>query len=399
MTTPSLDEVTSQRNRTMLIAGVLAIVVVLIGAGVALAILAHRPAPVRPHMTPAQETSASPQPSLLTSSSLGATSSVVSTSTSSTTTATSTATTSTAGRVVRSGQIAYRLGGQIWVSAEDGTGAKAVYASAAGAYALSPDGKTLVVAPSSSTCVLVDTTSLTQVPISGPIDLPVWSPDSSWLAYTARTSTGGYEVRRINRDGSGDARVLSGAARPQIAPDGQRIAVNQSIDPTSTDILRVFDNGYNGSKVVRPVANGAGAQTFAWAASDVLYFTKDRIGTADGWLGVTDKGITKSSVIATLPVADPPVSPGDLYPSPDGSKVLLSMTGDDGHSRLYIADASAKKITPLSSLYDEYPVGWLLDGTAVLFIRGNAIQGETTALYRMRPDNTGRVQLVPKAGL
>jgi Tol biopolymer transport system component len=264
---------------------------------------------------------------------------------------------------------------------------------------LSPDGKTLVVAPTASTYVLVDTTSLTQLSISGPIDLPVWSPDSSWLAYTARTASGGYEVRRINRDGSGDARVLSGAARPQIAPDGQRIAVNQSIDPTSTDILRVFDNGYNGSRVVRPVANGKGAQTFAWAAGGVLYFAKDRIGTAAGWIGVTDKGVTKSSVISTLPLTDPPVSPGDLYPSPDGSKVLFSMTGDDGHSRLYVADTSAKKVIALTSLYDEYPKAWVLDGTAVLFIRGNAIQNETTALWKMNPNNTGRTELVKNAGL
>jgi len=398
MATPNLDEATSQRNRTMLIAGVLALIVVLIGAGVAFAVLAHRPTSVRPPMTPAEETSESPQPSTLASASLDATSSAVATSTLTTTT-TSTATTSTTGQVVRSGRIAYRLGSQIWVSSEDGTGAKAVYTSASGEYALSPDGKTLVVAPTASTCVLVDTTSLTQLPVSGPIELPVWSPDSSWLAYTARTTTGGYEVRRINRDGSGDARVLSGAARPQIAPDGQRIAVNQSIDPTSTDILRVFDNGYNGSKVVRAVPNGKGAQTFAWAAGGILYFAKDRIGTAAGLIGVTDKGITKSSVISTLPITDPPVSPGDLYPSPDGSKVLFSMTGDDGFSQLYIADASAKKVTPLTSLYSEYPKGWLLDGTGVLFIRGNAIQNETTGLWRMHPNDTGRTLLVKDAGL
>ena len=398
MTTPNLDEATSQRNRTMLIAGVLAIVVVLIGAGVALAVLAHRPASVRPPMTPAEETSESPRPSTLTSASLDATGSSVATSTSTSSTA-STTTTSTTGQVVRSGRIAYRLGGQIWVASEDGTGAKAIYASTSAGYALSPDGKTLVVTPSASTCLLVDTSSLTQLPISGPIDLPAWSPDSAWLAYTARTTAGGYEVRRVNRDGGGDARVLSGAARPQIAPDGQRIAVNQSIDPTATDILRVFDNGYNGSKVVRAVANGKGAQTFAWAAGGVLYFTKDRIGTTPGWIGVTDKGITKSSVIATLPTTDPPVSPGDLYPSPDGSKVLFSMTGDDGFSQLYLAETSAKKITALTSLYSEYPKGWLLDGTGVLFIRGNAIQNEATSLWRMRPNNTGRTELVKSAGL
>ena len=72
---------------------------------------------------------------------------------------------------------------------------------------------------------------------------------------------------------------------------------------------------------------------------------------------------------------------------------------DDGFSQLYVADTSAKKITALTSLYSEYPKGWVLDGTGVLFIRGNAIQNETTGLWRMNPNNTGRTLLVKDAGL
>jgi Tol biopolymer transport system component len=281
------------------------------------------------------------------------------------------------------------------VSGEDGTGAKRVYESTDGAFALSPDGKTLVVSSGTSTYVLVDTTNLSQLPIAGPVDLPTWAPDSSWLAYTSRTASGTLSVRRVNRTGTGDALVVNGGARPQISPDGKHVAITQSLDPDSTDTLRVYDTV---TKVLRAVPNGKGAQTFAWAPGGILYFAKDRIGTAAGWLGVTDAALTKTTVVCSLPLTDPPSSPAALYPSPDGSKVLFALTGDDGHSRMQVADVATKKLKAISTRYDAYPKGWLLDGSAVLYIEGNAVQGEATSLYRIRPDGTTRTIVVAGAG-
>jgi Tol biopolymer transport system component len=397
MTTPNLDEVDDQRRRTLLIAGVLSVVVLLIGVGAALALLAHRPVATKPPFTPAEETSETPEVSEEPSVSVVPTSAVVTTPTPSavTTRPTSTVATPTA-QIVRSGRIAYRLGGQVWVSGEDGSSAKAVYTSATGAFALSPDGRTLVAASGPSAYVLIDTANLARLPITGPIDLPSWSPDSSWLAYTARTATGGYAVRRVNRTGLGDALVVTGGAKPQIAPDGKRVAMTQSIDPGTSDALQVYDTS---TKVLRGVPNGKGVQTFAWASGGVLYFAKDRIGTASGWVGTTNRALTKTSVVASLPVTDPPTSPGALYPSPDGSKVLFALSGDDGHSRLQIADAAAKKVSAISTRYDAYPIGWLLDGSAVLYIDGNATQQEATSLYRIRPNGTKRTEVVKGAGL
>jgi len=291
--------------------------------------------------------------------------------------------------------VAYRLGGQVWVANEDGSGAKAAFASASGAYALSPDGKTLV-AQNGTTWVLVTIASGVQIPLVGPVDLPSWSPDSSWLAYTSKTATGTYSVRRINRDSTGDALVITGGAEPQIAPDGTRVAFTKSVDPAATDPLQVYDTA---TKVLRKVPGADGAQEFAWAPGGVLYFAKDGNGSVGGMLGTVDKTLSKSSVIASLPVGDPPVSPGMLFPSPDGSKVLFALTGDDGYSRLQIADAAAKKVTALHTVYDAYPKGWLLDGSKVLYIDGNAIQNEATSLYRIRPDGTGRTKVVSGAGL
>lgn len=284
------------------------------------------------------------------------------------------------------------------MSSEDGSGAKAVFTSANGAYALSPDGATLVV-QSGTTFVLVTVSDGVQIPLVGPVDLPSWSPDSSWLAYTGSTKSGAsvvYTVRRVNRDGTGDSLVLTNGAEPQVAPDGTRVAFTKSIDPGPTDALQVYDTS---SKVLRKVPGADGAQSYAWAPGGVLYFAKDRNGAVAGWLGMVDKTLAKNSVIASLPLGDPPVSPGALFPSPDGAKVLFALIGDDGYSRLQIADASAKKITAVHTVYDAYPKGWLLDGSAVLYIDGNAIQNEATSLYRIRPDGSGRVKVVSGAGL
>ncbi|HEY5505889.1 MAG TPA: hypothetical protein VIK83_00190, partial [Coriobacteriia bacterium] len=278
----------------------------------------------------------------------------------------------------------------------DGSGAKAVFASASGDYALSPDGKMLVVAQSVSTYALVNTASGAQLELVGPIELPSWSPDSSWLAYTAGSAITGYSVRRVNRDATGDALVVTHAAKPQIARDGKRVALTTSLDPGGSDPLQVYDIS---TKVLRRVPDGEGAENFAWAPSGVLYFAKDSSGTVAGSLDVANSALSKSSVVARIPASDPPASAGALYPGPDGSKVLFALTGDDGYSRLQIADVAAKKITSPTTLYDEYPKGWLLDGSAVLYIHGNAIQNEKTSLYRMRPDGTKRTIVVSGAGL
>ena len=271
-----------------------------------------------------------------------------------------------------------------------------MFASATGDYALSPDGKTLVAQQGASSYVLVDTTSGTQISLVGPVELPSWSPDSSWLAYTAGSAMSGYSIRHVNRDGTMDSLVATAGAEPQIAPDGHRVAFTTSLDPSSTAPLQVYDTS---TKVLRAIPNGKGAQQFAWAPGGALFFVKDSIGSVPGWLGMTDTTLSKTSVIASLTVNNPPVSSGPLFPSPDGSKVLFALTGDDGYSRLEIADVAAKKITAPMTRYDIYPMGWLLDGSAVLYIDGNAIQGEATSLYRMRPDGTQRTLVVKGAGL
>jgi Tol biopolymer transport system component len=395
MTEPIPDDV-SPRRRTWLIAGVLSLVVVLIGIGVSFAVLATRsPATKPPAFTPAEETSSSA--SGLAGGGVSPNASASVTPTSSSVNSAST-TTTPAGQIVRSGKIAYRLTGQIWVSGEDGSGAKAVLTNGAGRFSLSPDGLTLAVMQGNAVtdhALLVDVASGAQAQVPLSVDLPTWAPDSSWLAYTAGGAAVGYTIRRVNRDGSHDGPVVSGAAQPQISGDGKRLAYTKSLQPEPSDALRVVDLTAGAKPVTVP--NAQGATRFSWAVGGSLYFARTTTATA-GWLGVAERTLTKSSVIASLP-AGTDVSPSALFLSPDGSKVFFAMAGDDGYSHLYICDVAGKKIVSLTTYRDAYPVGWLLNGSGLLYIDGNVIQKETPSLNRMNLDGSHKKVVVAGAGL
>jgi Tol biopolymer transport system component len=393
MIDPIFDEV-EQRRRTWLIAGVLSLVVVLLGVGASFAVLAlrSRSAP-KPVFTSTQPTGSS-IPATITSN-------TPTSSTTPTASAESTQTTSTAtGQIVRSGRIAYRLSDQIWVSGEDGSGAKAVAYSANGVFSLSPDGRTLVYMQGASTstdhAVLVDVATGTQASLIATLGLPAWAPSSSWLAYTVAGGKGGYAIRRVNRDGTQDSLVTSSAAQPAISPDGKRIAYTKLLPAdAATQSVAVFDIATHKR---RTVPGSLGAVTFAFGSSGVLYFAKESYG--DRTLSVVDSALSKRSIIGSLPVGTGLQSPGRLFPSPDASKVLFSMYGDDGFSRLTVADVAHKTVKLIDTpRRDATPLGWLLDGSGILYIDGNWILGEAPNLYRMNPDGTHRVLLVSGARL
>jgi hypothetical protein len=387
------------KRRVLLIVGVLALVAVLVGVGVAFAVLAKRtPANKPPAYTPAEDTSAAA--SSLTTSSLTATG----TSGSATTTGAASSTTNVndgaqSGQIVRAALVAYRKDDRIWVAKEDGTGARSVASSHAGAFALSPDGKTLVLVqglnPASDHSVLIDVASGAKAQLPLAVDLPTWAPDSSWLAYTAGSSKVGYSVRRVDRTGSHDALLIGSGAQPRISVDGKRVAYTGHVTATPSDVLHVVDVA---TRKTYTVPSAQGALHYAWASGGTLYFVKDATGTVVGWLGAANADLTKSSVVASLPTGTN-VAPDQLFPSPDGSKVLFAMVGDDGYSLMYMADVAAKKIALLSTRRDAYPVEWLLNGSGLLYVEGNAIQKETPALTRMDADGTHKKVLVSGVSL
>jgi Tol biopolymer transport system component len=392
MTTPVPDD--SSHTRTILIASVVAVAVMLVGVGVAFAVMASRaPKPPRANFTPAQETSATESSETSGTDEASETASAPTTSRS-----TQTAAPVHPGTNTRASRIAYRMPPQaIWVTDEDGKSNTKLVFRSAGAFSLSPDGTTLAVIDTPSgggpQLVLVDVASAKETRIPGPTELPEWSPDSSWLAYSASSGLAS-SVRRVNRDGSGDALIVAPGDRPRISPDGRYVAYIKNRQDSPVGPLLVFDTQHRTTKTV-PSADAS--LDYAWGTDGSLYFAQ--AGTAGGKaaLKVADKTRSRSSLLVSLPTTSTLPFPGALMPSPDGAMIVLTMSGDDNMARMVMVNIARKTATEVLPRRSAYPLAWSADGKTLLYIDGNADMEEKTSLYRMNPDGTQRKVLVTGA--
>jgi Tol biopolymer transport system component len=401
MTEPIPDE--TSRKRTWLIAIVLSVVVLLVGVGVAFGVMAmRRPTTPRADISAIESTSSV---SALPTGSPAATSSPNTSATSPSTTPTPTPASSST-QVVRAGRVAYRFSGAIWVADENGSNPKQVIASTNDEFSLSPDGKTLVVmASTGGGARLIDVNSLAIYAVPAAVKpLPAWSPDSSWIAYTAYDSTG-YSVRRVNRDATGDTLIHAGAA-PVVSADGTRIAFTATphVSTEGTDPIQVLD--LSTPTKTQQVKNSAGATYYAYASSGTLFFVVQHsarweLWSADSHLSTRRVATVSTSLTGVAP--QPQAQPGPLIPSPDGSKIAFAIVGDESSSTVCVATVSSGAVKALLPPADvqmsRTPVQWLLDGSAILFVEGNADQGEATNLDRMKPDGSGKVVVKKGAGV
>jgi hypothetical protein len=284
----------------------------------------------------------------------------------------------------RGSRVAYRQDGFLWVAEESGSDPRKVVASQSGAFSLSPDGETIAfVDGTTKTLALADAES-GRVTTVGPADVraPVWSPSSKWLAFT-----NGTEVRRVSADGSG-MRYLGRGAHPAIGPDdvSYAYAATDSVtavdkDGTSRSLPvkgRVDDLALGASRIY--YALGGASRSAVSLHSMALAGTGDRqlVGAPD------DKAAGRYD---------------ELQLSPDGTWLAYASAGDDLHSRLRAMHVDGAADTSLSLRHDDYVLRWSADGSKVLFIDGNVLQGDSPQLQSVRPDGSQRVTLIKGAGM
>ncbi|MGB4440635.1 MAG: hypothetical protein WBJ62_00205 [Coriobacteriia bacterium] len=286
---------------------------------------------------------------------------------------------------VRAPVVVFRRAGVLSVAVEDGTGERQLAASTAGVYSLSPDGGALAFVDSAAeTLIIVDTASGASVAV-GPAaqDVPAWSPDSAWLVYTAA----GPKVTRVERSGIGPTALFAGSMPTVSVADGTVVGLD-----TSGKIAVV-----RGGAISRVSAVGS-VTGLATDGSTIYYGT---IVPSDGSVTLRAVGIGGGGgrVLVARPVATRSVTFGNLLLSPDGSQLAFAERGDDGYSHLFATPVGGGAAVPLSVRRDCYPVRWTADGGGLLFIEGNAIQGDPTALMRVGPDGGSRRLLADGAGL
>jgi hypothetical protein len=293
------------------------------------------------------------------------------------------------------GLVAYRLEGTVHVAGVDGSEPRAVLPLSDGTYALSPDGTTLAVVDNAARRLkVVDVATGAEVVVSvAYAQTPVWSADSAWFVYTVRTAEG-FEVWWAPRDGSGPERIDAGHSARTSSDPAVAGFVSGAAPGSAGQLTRVARG-----ETPEPVEGADDVAEFVFDDDGYYYvcagpdcpLTAIRFREAQGGEVV--------DVVGPPPEGGKPGRYAALALSPDGEWLAYTLAGDDGYSRLWVVRADGTDARELSVRRDAYPVRWTPDAEYLLFIEGNAIHGEETRLMRVRPDGTGRMELVANAGL
>lgn len=294
------------------------------------------------------------------------------------------------------GLVAFRLGRKVWIAREDGTRQRFVADLRVGAYALSPDGKTLALVDATTmTLAIVEIDSGERREVGEALaSAPVWSPDSEWVLF-ARSGAEHSEVWRVSADGDELSRVAVGHSA-HVAADAKRFAVvtRDRFGDDDRAILPLPVVGEPDSLV--EVADRV--IDFAWDGQILAHALQDDAGKSRILVGTMDDPEERTLVRPLAGVAFR-VGYQQLALSPDGRLLAYTAAGDDGYSRLFVVPVAGGTPKELTMRRDAYLVRWSRDGAYLLFIEGNQFQGEDTRLMRVRPDGMGRETLVEGAGL
>ena len=382
------------------------IAVIAVAAVVAVAMVAAaawsltRPRPVRElptgTFTPAQETSAS-----------ATTTGGIASRTSTPTQATSSSSESTHAQasqestrgtvIIDAHKIAYRIARALFVANEDGTGARAAYGTSS-AYALSPDGLNVASIEGGELAVVgvgrrpASKADLTPGTPAEDVT-PVWTPDSSGVLFVRTDKQGVPSVWRYILSAGTSVRVGPGSGMA-VSPDGGT-TVALPIEATDSPVLAVWRSDGRAYAITVP----SGDPVAVALANDRIYVsTMSSAGAAALWSLSLD-GKQRKQLAGASSAGSTSATYGQLLLSPDGHRLLYTVESDDGYSRILVVPVGGGSPVAISKRRDGYPLKWTADGKHILFIEGNAYQGQTTALWRSDLTGHQRKELVKQANL
>jgi hypothetical protein len=281
---------------------------------------------------------------------------------------------------------AYRSNGWLSIVSELGGPPRAVTPSASGVFSLSPDGHTVaLVDPSDGRLLLIDVPTGGVTPCGSAEQFqPRWSADSAWIAFVGRPSgQPGPMAVRVRRDGEGAAVLDGPVGALAVTLDGRVLTV--PAEPGDSGEIGVVDASGARAALTLPVP----VWSVAGSAGRVYYAVEDVRPSMHGVWSVDYDGSGAARLVGAAP-GQLESGYGVLFLSPDGTRILYSVVGDDGYSRMFVTPTAGSAPRELSERRDDYPVGWTADGRGVVFIEGNALQGETQQLMTSRADGSHR---------
>ena len=217
------------------------------------------------------------------------------------------------------------------------------------------------------------------------------------IAFVSKQDGPDEDIWVVNSNGTGATDLSNNTARdvdPTFSPDGSKIAFARFITNRNYDLFVMNADG-TGERVL---TNSTAAERMpSWSPDGrhLVYRRNIRGGTFDIWtidVGASGLG-TNPRRILTNP--SPDFDPGW---SPDGKQIVFVSnrfvsTAAPANSEIMLANSDGTNLRRLTNntTPDVSPT-WLADGSAIVWTSSR--EGHA-AIYRMRPDGTGQVRLVP----
>lgn len=293
-------------------------------------------------------------------------------------------------------RIAFHIGETLYIASEDGKSKTPMHVVGTN-YTLSPDGRAVAAVEKGKLMVAsVGDHLLASSPVTPGLTAeavaPVWTPDSSAVLFIRANKEGMARVWKLDR-GTGVVTEIGPGAGIAVSPDGSTLVAlpTEDLDAPMISVTK-FAGGNSTFRVTGdPVAIAAGKDR-------VFVSTVSTSGVSAIW-SIAYDGSKQRKIVGTEAAGSASVTYGELMLSPDGKKLLFAADGDDGYSRLWIAPVAGGKLTKLSGRRDGYAIAWKRDGTGVLFIEGNAFQGQATSLWQTDLTGNRRKMLLDGAML
>jgi Tol biopolymer transport system component len=312
----------------------------------------------------------------------------------------------------RNGELAFK--GPLftaWLVAPDGSGLHPVSLQDATAtitpWAYSPDGTHIVYngyerVDSGDYAIYVsnadgsDITDLTSTyldPAENNQGEPVWSPDSTQIAFDNDSNDPSMQgVYLMNSDGTEIHKIAHGGF-PAWSPDGESIAFEAGVGE-GNDIFSIWIDGSHLAQLTDTPALD-GLPTWSPDGSQIAFIEGDQI-----W--VVDADGARAHAVTDIPND----AIGGFSPdwSPDGTTIAFEVF--DGHSwNIYTVHPDGTGLQPLAdSGGDEIQPVWSPDGSLIAYMassRGSGGIGDNTGtydVYTSRPDGTGLTRVTMNAG-
>ena len=277
-------------------------------------------------------------------------------------------------------RIAFHIGNTLYIASEDGKSKTPMHIVGVN-YALSPDGRTVAAVEKGKLVVAAVGQHLLASSPSTPgltaeASRPVWLPDSSAVLFIRASENGAPRVWSLDR-ASGAASEVSPGTGIAVSPNGRTIAALPTEDAAVPAITLTTAGGHSSS--IKPPSGDPVAITLS---NDRLFVsTLSASGSSALWSMAYD-GSKKKLVVGSTLAENTSATYGEFMISPDGTKLLFAADGDDGYSRLWTVPVAGGKSTAISGLRDGYAIGWTRDGNGILYVEGNAFQGQTTSLWQ-----------------